>query len=339
MLSRRARVVLFAAYLGGLLGLTAVAGEVIVRLNQWWPWTNPDPHVTVAPGQRLFDRDEHLGYRHLPGRFDVTLADGHRFHMTHLPSSLRATHPLETYTASTAKPEIWVLGCSFTHGWALDDEDTYPWVLQTKLPSYEVVNYGVSGYGTVHSLVQLEDALAHGQRPRAVVLAYASFHDPRNTFLRQRRKEVAPWNRLGPVQQPVAELAADGRLALTMSDVTYTELPLMRVSALANFVEVKLNKLEEGWVDSHRVSEALVDRMLDDARAAGFPLLVAGIWDDAPTHQLLEHVRQRGGWVVDVGLDPHDTSLTNQPHDSHPNARANQRYAEGIERALHQAGL
>lgn len=339
MLSRRARVVLFTAYLGGLVGLTAVGGEVIVRLNHGWPWSNPDPHVTVAPGQRLFERDEHLGYRHLPGRFDVTLADGYHFRMTHLPSSLRATHPIAADEASPARPEVWIFGCSFTHGWALDDEDTYPWVLQTKLPAYEVVNYGVSGYGTVHSLVQLEDALARGPRPRAAVLAYASFHDPRNTFLRLRRKEVAPWNRLGPVQQPVAALDDDGRLSLTMSDVTYTEVPLMRVSALVNFLELRFDKLEDRWVDSHHVSEALVDRMLDDARAAGFPLVVAGIWDDDATHQMLAHVRQRGGLTVDVGLDPSDTSLTNQPHDSHPNAKANRRYAEGIEGALRAAGL
>jgi len=72
-----------------------------------------------------------------------------------------------------------------------------------------------------------------------VVLAYASFHDVRNTFVRLRRKDAAPANALGPLVQPFARLGADGRLHFSMADVVYREAPLMRVSAVAHALRVK----------------------------------------------------------------------------------------------------
>jgi hypothetical protein len=89
----------------------------------------------------------------------VTLPGGYSFTVTHFPSKLRITHPLATYTDRRSKPEIWIMGCSFTHGWSLNDQDTYPWLLQARLPQYVVVNYGVEGYGTLHALLQLREAL------------------------------------------------------------------------------------------------------------------------------------------------------------------------------------
>ena len=73
---------------------------------------------------------------------------------------------------------------------------------------------GVNGYGTLQSLIQLRAALAQRERPWLAVLAYGAFHDVRNTFLRKRRKRVAPYSRLGPLVQPYADLGPDGALRI-----------------------------------------------------------------------------------------------------------------------------
>jgi hypothetical protein len=78
----------------------------------------------------------------------VTLPNGYAFRVTHLPNTLRVPYPLATDAHARSKPEIWLFGCSFTHGWSLNDEETYPWVLQERLPMYEVVNYGAWRCGT-----------------------------------------------------------------------------------------------------------------------------------------------------------------------------------------------
>jgi len=36
---------------------------------------------------------------------------------------------------------------------------TFPWLLQERFPQYEVVNFGLNGYSTVQSLIQLREAL------------------------------------------------------------------------------------------------------------------------------------------------------------------------------------
>lgn len=315
--------------------VTIGAGEMLVRASGWQPWRTPDSGITVTPGGRFVMQHPVLGYTHIPGEYMVTLPSGYSFHVTHGPDTLRVTGPART---DDTRPEIWIFGCSFTHGWALNDEQTYPWLLQEKLPGYKVVNFGVSGYGTLHSLLQFRAALERG-RPAVAVLAYASFHDARNTFLRQRRKETAPWNRLGPLGQPYARLNKDGGLRLAMTEVTYEEVPLMRYSAFAHFLESQYNRIEDYFFDSHKVSEALVSQMQELARSHDVRLVVAGIWPDAPTHDMLRFASNQGWPVVDLGVDVLAPGYSSMPHDPHPNALANQVYAARLLQYLQSGAL
>jgi hypothetical protein len=248
--------------------------------------------------------------------------------VTHDARTLRITHPVDPAGAES-RPEIWIFGCSFTHGWSLSDEETYPWLLQQRFPNHEVVNFGVSGYGTVQSLLQFREALGH-RRPAMAVLAYASFHDARNTFLRSRRKETAPWNRLGPLVQPYARLGAGEKLELQMAEVAYTELPFMRHSALMHFVETRYNSIEDYFYKSHRVSEVLVAEMSGLARRNGVPLIVAGIWNDEPTQDMLRFASSLDVPVVDMSVDLDWPANNNLPHDLHPSAEANREYARQL---------
>ena len=77
-------------------------------------------------------------------------------------------------------PEIWILGCSFTHGYGVNDMETYPAQLQELMPGYRVRNFGMDGYGTFQNWMTLRHELAKGQKPALVVLAYGAFHDQRN---------------------------------------------------------------------------------------------------------------------------------------------------------------
>jgi len=96
-------------------------------------------------------------------------------------------------------------------------------MLQEKLPDYRVVNFVVPGYSTVQSLIQFKTALKGGQKPEIAVVAYALFHDQRNTLPRWRRKVVASSNKLGEVALPYARLDAGGRLRLFEHDPLYKE--------------------------------------------------------------------------------------------------------------------
>src|SRR5262249_26695941 len=64
-----------------------------------------------------------------------------------------------TASHSMAGPIVIAAGCSFTFGLGVNDEDTWPWLLQERMPDYRVVNVGVNGYGTDQALLAAEREL------------------------------------------------------------------------------------------------------------------------------------------------------------------------------------
>src|SRR5687768_3677792 len=95
-LTRRKHVVFSLIYLVVLAAVTVVAAELLVRLRGIEPWDVPDLPIRVTPGGRFYATHPELGYTHLPGAFLVTLPDGYAFRVTHLPNTLRVTHPPPT---------------------------------------------------------------------------------------------------------------------------------------------------------------------------------------------------------------------------------------------------
>jgi hypothetical protein len=314
--------------------LTLARAELLAWLTGIHPWAKVDLQIHVTPGGRLFTPHPMLGYTQLPGAFVVTLHDGYSFTITHLPSGLRITDSLATSTETRLKPAIWIMGCSFTHSWSLNDQDTYPWLLQDHLPEYEVVNYGVEGYGTPHVLLQLREALTTQRPPHVVVYAYASLHDGRNTFLRNRRKTIAPWNRLGPLLQPYVWLDRDGHLHSAMATVEYTEFPLMRHSAFVHFLETTYNRLEDTWSHSQQVSQRLLLEMAELTNQYHVEFILATIAEDARTCEMLTFAQAHGLMGVDISVDSTRLEYTNQLHDSHPSSLANAHYAQRLETFL-----
>ena len=340
---------LLYAFVGSLtLAIVIVESEAFLRSAGIKPWRTDDVAIKVSPGGKLFIKHPTLGYSHIAGEFTVTLGDGYSFNVTQLPDTLRITHPLDTYGGANHKKKIWIFGCSYTHGFSLNDEETYPWLLQKRFPEYEVVNFGVSGYGTIHSLIQFREAFNVGPPPEIAVLAYASFHDLRNTFLRTQRKRVAPWNKLGLLMQPYARLDGDGKLHFHMADVVYSEFSLMRRFALAHFVEMEYDEYEEWRNRSHDVSKMLVKEMAQLAKEHGVRFIVAGIshlserggpWGrvtagDDTTTEMLHFLQKHGISSVDISVDERLEKYNNLPHNGHPNARANKEYADKLESFL-----
>lgn len=326
-------LLLFGSWL--VLAMMFVLGaEVIVRRKGFSPWSPaPQADIKVSPDGRFFVTDPLLGYKQKPGEYDVTLLGEYTFHVTHLPNGLRITHPLETYDKQHKKDEIWIFGCSFTHGWSLNDEQTYPWLLQERFPEYEVVNFGVEGYGTIHSLLQFREAIKE-RRPKVAILGYISFHDVRNIYARTRQKAVAPWNHLGPLVQPYATLDGAGQLHYGMGAVEYHELPLMRYSALVHFLEQKYNDWEVTHYQARKVSEALIQQLQKEATDQGVKFLVAGLgWDDE-TRSMLKFTQEHGMPTIDISVDPDIKGNTSMPWDPHPGPLADKTFADKLEGAL-----
>jgi hypothetical protein len=99
--------------------LSISSAELLLRVAGYKPLQIENVDVAIEPKGNFFTKDSELGYKHLPGKFKVTLNGNYSFHATHLNNSLRITHPFNTYNLQSNKPEIWIFGCSFTYGLSL----------------------------------------------------------------------------------------------------------------------------------------------------------------------------------------------------------------------------
>jgi len=311
--------------------------EVILRLTKEPPWQPDLVPFRVEPGGKLFEDDPTLGFRLKPGSFDVFLANGTRVRTTHLPEHERATGQAG---AAAELPEIWILGCSYTYGWSVPDEETYPWLVQNALPGFHIRNLGVPGYNNVQSLLWMRQKIQSRDRPQVVVLAYASFHDERNAGLRRWQKTlIRPRDGgLGPQAQPNARLGSNGQLRLSEKPENLWEVPGMRIFSIPNSVEKRWAKIEANAVPTVEISRKVIAQIATEAEAAGATFLLAGMENDAKTSQMLENWRAQGGRAVDVSVDLNEPGFRNFPHDSHPGPKAHHVFAQKLLQALSLQG-
>lgn len=320
--------------------VTLAVGEVGLRAVGFRPWRLESPNIVeVEPGGRYYTNDETLGFALLPGKYKVTLQDGYSFETTHLPSAQRATSPLGSDDVETPREEIWIFGCSFAYGFSLNDDETFPWLLQERFPEYRILNFGVTGYGTLHSYIQFLDALVERRAPKAVVIVYASFHDVRNTLSRKRRKLVAPYAKLVDFSLPYTVIDAEDNMGYLVGEVEYREVPLMRYSALVHFLERAYNKVTYSSSGGRAITERIVREMNELSEREGAELFVAGITGDPMTADALDRFEKIGIDTVDISVDLSIPEHTNLPRAAHPSALANRQYASKLESFLRDTHL
>ncbi len=303
-----------------------IAAEVVARWQGYQVFSDYNPFVSKE-GERIVRDHPYLGYTHRPGRMVVAEKV-----MTHLDNTLRITQPLEAYARAADRPEVWLFGCSLTHGYGLNDDETFAWKLQEKLPNYEIVNFGVEGYSTVQSLLQLKRALQERGRPEAATLIYGKFHDERSVLSRNWWKDNLQLWKYVETPQPYARLNEAGRLQLRYLETPYSLFPVVRMSAFAN----ALDEIYTGWHDSNMpqaaVGRALILEFAQTCKEAGVPFLLAA-WDlPGSLTPLVDRCAKNDIPAACVAVP--STPEYIDPATGHPNAKAARIIAENLHKAL-----
>jgi hypothetical protein len=313
-----------------------IAAEASIRVVRGAP--HPTLDIVIEPGGKTQAPDPVLGFRPLPGTYTVVFDHRDRWQITNLRDSTRITRPLHTYDGSPRGGGIWVFGCSFVQGWGIDDADTFSWKLQEQFPGHDVVNFGVGGYGTLQSWLQLRQALGERPAPVAVILAYAEFHDERNTRGNNWRDANFDYAPLGTTAQPFARFDASGRLRIEWSNDVVPLMPLRSRSALIDLAVDEYNLLHDRSLRSHEVSELLIEKFAQESRRHGARFILAAIDSSPVARATLGRFADQGIPAIDISVNLRDPAY-GIPYDGHPNAAANERYADGLAALLRNAGI
>lgn len=278
--------------------------------------------------------DPVLGYTYLPGE--------HPVHMSHLNffgkvnNELKATETVnsEGYRITSPKkvtdlkinkqPELWFLGCSFTYGSYLNDNQTFPWLVQEKFTNYEVKNYSRGGYGQLHYLIQLEHLLKKSadqkNLPKLIVLTYTSFHQERNIQSDERLYKIKDHGGIHvySYKLPAGRVNSNNELEIYykgLSDIIDKGKPKIDLEA-----EKKLK------IDT---TKAIFDNIDKLANKYQVKMMIA-IFDSSMNQDpVLDYLHKRKYDLLYMDVDfRHDRKYNLLPFDPHPNALANQKWAE-----------
>ena len=308
-----------------------------LELSMWAlgfrPYQNQDYKIDASPNNPFTGHDS-LGFELSPGSYTITLNDGLTFTANHLLSGVRKTSFQPDSDYKTAH----IFGCSFTYGYGVDDEQTFCSRLQQQVPSHKVINYGVMGYGTVQSYLQLQNVALDSSDH--VILCFSPQHLMRNTLSPMYRAHL----KIGfDNSSSQLEKNMEGAQFPYLSDCEksikfepwnelYSNFLGREYSVLVNHLQTTYDYYTENTDEQIESSTYLIEQMNEICRRKGTQFTVACLDSSLETERIREGLKHLN-WV-NLNFDFTDTSLTNYPYDSHPNEIGNLFIANQLKTSL-----
>jgi hypothetical protein len=284
----------------------------------------------------MHEPDPVLGWKNKPGSYVVPpyQPSGQAVHVTFLDDGRRRTRANSTMTGGE---KLVLVGDSYTQGWAINDEETYAWKLQERIPSLQVLNFGTGAYGSYQSLLLLEQVLPVLTRATLVLYGFNEFHESRNVADASWLKSLSYYSRRGHVALPFGT-RAPGTGLVRHPPETYVSLPLRESSALIALVEDAYMKIKTwGRMSEKRaVTEQMLLQMNNVSMHAGARLIVVLLVVEN-RQSYVDFLGKNGIKYVDC--DVAFTDAMKVPGEGHPNGRMNTLWADCIAQALMQKNL
>jgi len=325
----------------GSLTLSLALAEVVVRALGYTSLDiNPQP-------ARFWRHDRLLGWHHQPGESGVF---DHRpqFRMQIRINEKGLRDRDYPYERMPGKRRILVLGDSFVFGYGVEQDEIFTEVLEQLLPATEVINAGVSGYGTDQELLWFRSEGAR-YRPDLVMLLMTGNDDlenhsslvywvyPKPRFTLSDRGELQLTN------VPVPPSPARSRLKTWVLSHSATAHQAYRALGRG------LGPAAARGRDRDGLTLALVDELRREVNGVGARLLVATTarfwsYDDRPADEayaeLVTALRERGIATLDIDrADGYALDQMTIKGDGHWNALGHRFVARLAERVIRQERL
>jgi hypothetical protein len=138
--------------------------------------------------------------------------------------------------------KIIFIGGSITQGWAVSDNETFPYLLQEKTLRHKIYNFGVGGYGGYQSLLTLERVFKNKKNIKLVVYGFIPHHEVRNVASGSWLYLLNTVSERGLVSLPFGSINKKNKL-IRHDPIIYLKLPLGDKLALVAKIEKRLMKI------------------------------------------------------------------------------------------------
>ncbi len=271
----------------------------------------------------VYNSDPILGWKNKPGIYTEWRVDNVK--ATILPDGSRATQISQQEKAE----KIITVGCSYTLGWSLSDNETFAWKLQESFPSLQVLNYGTGAYGTYQSLLLLEKIFSNQPPPLLVLYGFCDFHEIRNVALSSWLRDLWQSSKRGRVAVPYCSIDENFNLTRHPPE-SYSKWPFVELSALLDYLQVKyllikdrLTKLPQKELVTRKI--LLEMNSLCRSKQSRF-IVVLLQYEKSERERYLGFFKKEGIEYIDCL----DINITKLKGDGHPDGTTNSRWANRI---------
>jgi hypothetical protein len=305
--------VYFHRYIGDYQGIHPAGSMAMAMIGRGYDkirGINHQVKMSIDHGP-LFAASDTFGFTILPGRYKVTEhfeGRKHVFDLTVTDTGRRAS----SYAPVKSSKRLLITGDSALFGWGVDDEGTVPWLMQSRLPDYEVLNLSLNSYSTVHALLQLQQVVPQIGPDDIVILEYHPASNALNVanprflgmFLNGYETQLGDTAQLRAMKVPFGRIDAAGGFSvgrIRLSCVVEAPAPECEHPALSAEME-------------HEVTE----RAFDEIIALNIRHLLVAVLSGPDDDPVIVHLRSRGLTIADlrtVDGVPEDTDVI--PTDKH----------------------
>lgn len=310
--------------------LTIVFLEVLLWIVGYRPYSNDDYKVSSSPDYP-YVADKKLGIRLNEGTFDITLNDAVHFKAIHQENGERKIPGSDTNNG----PEVLFLGCSYAYGYGVNDDESFPALIQKNHPDWNVRNAAVVGYGTTQHLIQLRERLKN-HPPESVIVALSSAHLIR-TVLSQRyrsnlkigfkRSSTKVDRRMKGSKFPY--MNSCGKISYQDWETMYTEIPGRYWFATANYFQIQYDNAKEPKCDPIEITSCIIMEMAELCRQKNISFGVVCLDTNHKTREIQNRLHSLP-WI-NIGFSFKSKKYTHLPHDSHPNQKGHKKIANQVE--------
>jgi len=303
--------------------------EIVLRLTGALPRRNPDftinePLTNVS--------DSLLGWIPKEGKhkFKPWAKEGKETQLTINKDKSRFTGFIDSN-----KKKIVFIGGSITQGWAVSDNETFSFLIQTKNTNYKVYNFGVGGYGGYQSLLLLEKIFKDKKNIKLVIYGFIPHHEMRNTAAGSWMYLLNFFSKRGFISLPYGSIDKNNNL-IKNEPIKYITLPLGRTSALIAKIEKRIMKVRSLFREKKQteISLAIIDEMnkLSIKKNSKFTLLILEEFYDSRLNEYYTFLKNKNISFIKCPMS--NDPKYGVPGDGHPNELSHNEIAECINHKL-----